>query len=396
MKNLQLLPSTLRDESIVKVSFPYDQELIQTIKSIDGSRWSITIKSWYFKRKEFKLNSIFRAFKGIAYVDYSKLQQTPPANTTKKIVPKTPHSNIQLPSNYYEQLTLKRYSSNTVKTYVAEFKKFYSFYATRNIDTLTQDDIKHYLLSLIQKQRVSVSVQNQAINAIKFYYEKVLQQPKMVFAIERPRKEKLLPKVLSKQEVFAIISVIQNLKHRCIISLIYSAGLRRSELLNLKIRDLDTSRNLIIIRSGKGNKDRHSIISINLIEDLRVYYKQYKPKAWLFEGANGKQYSATSIAKILSRGAEKAKINKRVSPHMLRHSFATHLLEQGISLRHIQKLLGHSSSKTTEIYTQVSMQEMSRIQNPLDDLYKDTSGSIHADLGGIEPLQTRYKRNINH
>lgn len=396
MKNLQLLPSTFRDESIVKVSFSYDPELIQTLKSMDGSQWSLTLKSWYFKQHSFKLNTFFNKFKGIAYVDYSQLQQKSPPSTPKKTILKTHKPPNELPPAYLEQLMLKRYSSNTIKIYVSEFKKFRSFYATKNIDTVTQDDIKRYLLFLIQKQKVSISLQNQAINAIKFYYEKVLRQPKMVFTIERPRKEKLLPKVLSKQEVFAIIASIQNLKHRCIISLIYSAGLRRSELLNLQIHDLDSSRNLVIIRGGKGNKDRQSIISINLIEDLRAYYKQYKPKTWLFEGANGKQYSATSIAKILNRGVEKAKINKRVSPHMLRHSFATHLLEQGISLRHIQKLLGHSSSKTTEIYTQVSMQEMSKIQNPLDDLYKDKSGSIHADLGCIEPLQTRYNGNINH
>ena len=196
--------------------------------------------------------------------------------------------------------------------------------------------------------------------------------------------------------MFAIISSIQNLKHRSIIALIYSAGLRRSELLNLKIQDIDAARNLLIIRGGKGNKDRQTIISIRLIEDLRVYYKEYKPKVWLFEGPNGKQYSATSIVKILARSVKRIKINKHVSPHMLRHSFATHLLEQGVSLRHIQKLLGHNSSKTTEIYTQVSTQEISKIKNPLDGFYKNKSGTIQTNTGSIVPLKVEYKRNINH
>ena len=395
MKNLQLLPSTLRDESIVKVSFSYDQELIQTLKSMDGSQWSLTLKSWYFKQHSFKLNTFFNKFKGIAYVDYSQLQQKSPPSTPKKIILKTHKPPIELPPAYLEQLTLKRYSSNTIKIYVSEFKKFRSFYATKNIDTVTQDDIKRYLLFLIQKQKVSISLQNQAINAIKFYYEKVLRQPKMVFTIERPRKEKLLPKVLSKQEVFAIIASIQNLKHRCIISLIYSAGLRRSELLNLQIHDLDSSRNLIIIRGGKGNKDRHSIISKNLFENLREYYRAFKPKKWLFEGAIGGQYSPSSISKILSKASKNAGIPRKTTPHMLRHSFATHLLEQGVSLRHIQMLLGHSSSKTTEIYTQVSTQEIGRIKNPLDDFYKTKSSTIHANLGCIVEQNTEYNGNMH-
>ena len=213
--------------------------------------------------------------------------------------------------------------------------------------------------------------------------EKVLKQPKMVFIIDRPKKDTLLPKVLSKQEMFAIISAIQNLKHRCIISLIYSAGLRRSELLNLKISDLDSSRNLVLIRGGKGNKNRQSIISKELFNHLREYYKKFNPKTWLFEGVNGGQYSPSSVAKILSKASKIVGFSRKVTPHMLRHSFATHLLEQGVSLRHIQTLLGHGSSKTTEIYTQVSTQEIGKIKNPLDDFYNSKSATIHADLGSI-------------
>ena len=396
MKTIQLRPQILRNESIVMIQFPFDKELISCVKSIDNNHWSQSLCSWYLKKNNFQLNRVFNVFKGIAYVDYSALKNINNPINVKERIKRKAYSKTPIPNAYLEHLKLKRYSENTIKSYVSELKKFSAFYASKELDTLTKNHIKDYLFHLVQKKKISASSQNQAINAIKLYYEKVLKHPKMVFNIERPKKGKFLPKVLSKQEVYAIITTIHNLKHRCIISLIYSAGLRRSELLNLQTKDIDTKRNLLIVRGGKGNKDRQTIISTNLIEELRAYYVQHNPSIWLFEGSYGKKYSATSIAKILTRAAVKAKINKNVSPHMLRHSFATHLLEQGISLRHIQKLLGHSSSKTTEIYTQVSMQEMSIIQNPLDGYYKDKSGSIHPNKGCIEPLQTKYKENINH
>lgn len=383
MKTILIRPHNLRNESIIMVQFPFDKELLGCVKTIENTRWSQTLSSWYMKKKDFDLHRVFNVFKSIAYIDYSALKTTKESIVLKERIKRKVYSETPIPKAYIEHLRLKRYSENTIKTYVSEFKKFSSYYIERNLETISKDDIKDYLLDLIQKQKVSASSQNQAINAIKFYYEKVLKQPKMVFNIERPRKAKLLPKVLSKEEVFAIISSIQNIKHRCIIALIYSAGLRRGELLNLQTQDIVTERNLLVVRGGKGNKDRQTIISIDLIDDLRVYYKQYKPKIWLFEGPSGKQYSTTSIVKILSQAAKRAKINKRVTPHMLRHSFATHLLEQGVSLRHIQKLLGHSSSKTTEIYTQVSMQEMSNIKNPLDGFYKYSS-------------DTKYKGNKHH
>ncbi len=279
---------------------------------------------------------------------------------------------------------------------MAEFKKFCSFYSKTPLDQLTQKDIKTYLLDLIQKQKISSSSQNQAINAIKLYYEKVLGNSKIIIALKRPRKEKKLPSILSKDEVYRILHAINNIKHKCLLSLIYSAGLRRSEIINLKINDIDSSRSLILIKGSKGNKDRQTIISSELIEQLRAYFKIYTPKLWLFEGVDQKQYSATSIVKILNRAIKKAKILKKVTPHTLRHSFATHLLEQGTSLRHIQVLLGHSNSKTTEIYTQVSEQEIGKIKNPLDDFYYPKSGTIHANSGSIVPLERKYKRNKHH
>jgi len=207
---------------------------------------------------------------------------------------------------------------------------------------------------------------NQAINSIKFYYEVVMGMPNRFYSIERPRKEHRLPKVVSKEEIVAIMNHTNNIKHRCIIGLLYSAGLRRSELLNLKLEDIDSKRMLIHVRTAKGNKDRYSLLSVKILKDLRQYYKEWTPKSYLFEGPKATKYSSTSVENIIRRAAKKSGIYKRVTPHMMRHSFATHLLENGTDLRYIQVLLGHSSSKTTEIYTQVATNNLKAIKNPLD------------------------------
>ena len=192
--------------------------------------------------------------------------------------------------------------------------------------------------------------------------------PNRFYSIERPFKEVKLPKVLSQEEVKKIINATNNIKHRCIVGLLYSAGLRRQELLNLRIQDIDSKRMLVTIHQGKGKKDRITVLSEKVLEDLRLYFKEWKPTHYLFEGKPGEKYGRSSIGKIISRAASKSKISKVVTPHMLRHSFATHLLEAGTDLRYIQTLLGHTSSKTTEIYTQVSLGHMQSIKSPLDSL----------------------------
>jgi integrase/recombinase XerD len=187
--------------------------------------------------------------------------------------------------------------------------------------------------------------------------------------IQRPRREKRLPNVLSKQEVKAILEAPTNLKHRAMLSLIYACGLRRSELLNLTLKDVLSDRNLLFIRQSKGKKDRVVPISDKIIEMLRTYYKAHKPKTWLFEGQNtGEQYSERSLQLVLKQALKKAGNKKPVSLHWLRHSYATHLLESGTDLRYIQELLGHSSSKTTEIYTHVTTKSLQQIRSPFDDL----------------------------
>jgi site-specific recombinase XerD len=271
--------------------------------------------------------------------------------------------------NYNDLLIQKRYSQNTQDIYCNYFKDFCMHFSKEELVNITTVQINSYILNLIKSKNISISQQNQRINALKFYYEKVLGRKKEYYEIHRPRKENKLPKVLSKNEIKRIFEVTNNLKHKCILMLIYSAGLRRSELLNLTFNDIDSERMVIHIYEAKGKKDRISLLSDNLLQLLRQYYKEYRPNKYLFEGQNGGKYSASSVANILKKAARKAGIRKTVTPHMLRHSFATHLLEQGTDLRYIQELLGHASSKTTEIYTDVSKKAIDKIKNPIDDFF---------------------------
>lgn len=270
--------------------------------------------------------------------------------------------------NYEEQLMIKRYSYNTIKTYKSCFKEFIAFYPTKTLSTIKNSDIQNFMLHLIRNKNIARSTQNQYINAIKFYFEKVLRRPKEAYQWNRPRTAKKLPHVFTEQEVMRIIQSIKNLKHKCIILTIYSAGLRLSEVLNLRISDIHSKESCIFIRDAKGNKDRYTLLSEKLLLTLREYYITYKPSFWLFEGANGGEYSKSSVQAIFKRALIKAKIEKNGTIHTLRHSFATHLLERGVNLRYIQALLGHNSIKTTEIYTHISKQNLKKIASPLDFL----------------------------
>ncbi len=221
------------------------------------------------------------------------------------------------------------------------FEGYINYYKDRALVDLDEGDVRKYLQHLVQ-QKKSGSYLNQAVNSIKFYYEVVMGMPNRFYSIERPRKEEKLPEVISKEKVLAMINCTYNIKHRWIIKLLYSAGLRRSELINLKITDIESDRMLIKISGAKGNKDRYTLLSQNLLKVLRAYYWEYKPAYYLIEGPKGNKYSGTSIANIVKRAAQKAKIKKHVKPHMLRHSFATHLLEEGVDLRYIQTLMEHN------------------------------------------------------
>ncbi len=225
-----------------------------------------------------------------------------------------------------------------------------------------------FIRYLVTDRKVSVSYQNVVINAIKFYYERVLGGQRKVYRVDRPITEKTLPVVLSEAEVVKVFKQVDNLKHKAILMLIYSAGLRIGEAIRMKVTDIDSKRNQVHIAQSKGKKDRYTLLSKKMVVVLRNYYTEYKPQLWLFEGVRGEQYSESSIQSILKQAVAKAGIKKRVTSHTLRHSFATHVLESGTDIRYIQSLLGHESSKTTEIYTHITTKGFDQIKNPLDGL----------------------------
>jgi site-specific recombinase XerD len=372
-QNIILSNDFHRGKAVVCLKFDYDQETIQRVKSLQGATWSATKRCWYFTEDDFQLSHIISTLGPFSFIDYSalkKMSKPYPGSQKRKIREK---QKVNPPSSYIDMLDQKQYSKSTKSTYTHYFSDFAGYFKGKNIDDITVKEINSYLLELIREQEISPSQQNQRINAIKFYYEKVLGREKIYSQIERPRKRKSLPNILSTSEIKLIIDSTRNIKHKCIISLLYSAGLRRSELTNLETTDILSGQMQIKVRNSKGNKDRYVGLSKHLLVLLRDYFREYKPKKWLIEGQNGEKYSGTSILKVVKRAALNAGIARRVTPHMLRHSFATHHLESGTDLRYIQEFLGHSSSKTTEIYTHVAKTDFSKFKNPLDEIYSESS-----------------------
>lgn len=366
-KNIKLSRDTHKGEAIIAVKFAYNKEIINLVKQIDGAKWSQSKRYWYYLEKDFYLPFVFEILSEVAFIDYSDLSN----KNINKRNPKTNKKEISktkpiIPQAYYDILDQRRYSESTKNTYLKYFADFMASFKNQELEEISHDSINQYILKLIREHRMSASQQNQRINAIKFYYEKVLGREKEYFDISRPRKIKALPKVIAEEEIFNMLKAASNIKNKLIIGLIYSAGLRRSELLNLRKEDIITSKRMIIVRGGKGKKDRVTLLSEMIIELLETYYKEFKPNYWVVEGVNRKKYSATSVGNIVKSTAKKARVSIEVTPHILRHSFATHLLEQGTDLRYIQELLGHDSSKTTEIYTHISKKSLANIISPLD------------------------------
>ncbi len=345
--------------------------IIESLSTID---WSDDYGMHYLPNTKSNLDQVFSLFKGIAHINCTHFyrNKSPHISTTILNVDGFRKRRLKpgyraCPEEFLRKLELKRYALSTAKTYISFFEKFINFYPEIALESLDENDIRNYLQHLIQENK-SGSYLNQVVNSIKFYYEVVKDMPNRFYSIERPRQEYKLPKVISMEEIAGMINVTRNIKHRCIIALLYSAGLRRGELLNLKLTDIDSKRMLITVRSGKGNKDRVTLLSPTMLEELRNYFIEYRPKDYLFEGESGLKYGSSSVLLIVKRAGINAKVTKNVTPHMLRHSFATHLLENGADLRYIQSLLGHNSSKTTEIYTQVTLSHVKEIKSPLDSL----------------------------
>lgn len=349
-----------------------DKVLDAMVLSLEGVKWSDQYKMHHILKTKKNLELIFKKFRGVAWVDLKFFYPNRPHFQGAEALNLDKYRRRQVdkeyrvaPESFLVKLETKRYAWNTAKTYISCFEGFINYHSEKSLKDISEEDIQDYLQTLI-KTKKSDTYLNQTINSIKFYYEMVEGMPNRFYHIDRPKRRTKLPVVLSKVDIKCILSQLTNRKHYCIISLLYSAGLRRQELINLKITDIDSNRMMIFIQGAKGRKDRYTILSKKLLENLRKYYVEYKPKVHLFEGVGGQPYSASSIRKILSKASTKAGIKKRVTPHVLRHSFATHLLEDGVDLRYIQTLLGHSSSRTTEIYTHVARNQLVGIKSPLD------------------------------
>lgn len=295
----------------------------------------------------------------------------PFTHAQERAIPRTANASAHVHPTLWqkvrEELRLRNYSPKTIKSYISCLRSFVRYFRPRHPRDLTGEDIRQYLLHLIEKKGFAASTVNQVFNALRFLYVELYSMPFRISEIPRPKSAKKLPIVLSQEEVLRILNAVENLKHKTLLMLIYSAGLRVGESVRLRIEDIDSGRKLIYLRSAKGRKDRYTLLSDAVLGKLREYYKAYHPREYLFEGAEGRKHlSERSVQHVFERAVRDCGINKSVSVHSLRHSFATHLLESGTDLRYIQEVLGHSSSKTTEVYTHVSQKTLGKISNPLD------------------------------
>ena len=320
----------------------------------------------YLPAEDFVLAEFFDRYVNLAFIDYSKVTDT--TNKPKKEKTIRP----ELPAGFLEKLKQMRYSDHTIRVYTTYIGDFQQYFAGSNLKRISPDEINAYLLHLIDKKNISSCQQNQRINAIKFYYEKVLGNERHCYKVNRAKREKTLPDVLSKEEVKDFLTVAkEDLRFYCMYSLLYSAGLRISELLNLKPDDINISRSLIHVRQGKGKKDRYTLLSKPFINKLEEYRIAYQPEKWLFEREAGVQFSESIVSKKLKEITHEAGITKRAYPHLFRHSFATHLIEQGTDLKIIKELLGHENIKTTEMYVHIADTYKSKIKSPLDDILEE-------------------------
>jgi len=341
-----------KSENRIAVYFELNRELIQRIKKLPGARWSTTLHVWHLPdvkayRIQFKIDE-----KVIGKNAINKISD----------INKIPYQ------KYIELLYLKGYSKNTISTYAIEFAQLLYLLKNKCIDELTTEHLKSYLLYCIQVLGMSENQVHSRINAIKFYFEKVLNQPKIVMDMPRPRKPLLLPNVLHIEDILKMIKLTENIKHKTILMLAYGMGLRVSEIVNLEIKHIDSKRMQVHIHGAKGKKDRYVNLPETVLPYLREYYIAYKPKKYLFEGQYGEQYSTRSAQQVFKQSLERAKINKTIGIHGLRHSYATHLLEQGTDISYIQKLLGHNNIKTTLIYAHVGKKDVKAVKSPLDQI----------------------------
>ena len=378
------------NELRIELVFNKNQLLQQAVKKIKGVKWNSAAARWHIACTKESFDALCSSVAGVADVDKKLLsmqlnkikklkqtlsgkQETPPLKS-RVILQNISHYNLQLLQTAMELLQLKGYSTSTQKTYRNEVAVFLQTLKNIKADSLVTEDIRKYIHNCIHKQQLSENTIHSRLNALKFVYEQVLGHERFFVEIPRPKKHLQLPKVLGEEELRRLFASPKNLKHKAILFVAYSAGLRVSEVINLRLQDIDRERKQLFIHCSKGKKDRYVGLSPMVLDVLEQYYKmsEVKPENYLFEGPEkGKPYTARSAQQIFSDARKKAGILKSLSFHNLRHSFATHLLEKGVDVIFIKEILGHFNIETTQRYLHVKKEFLINIESPLDNLYRN-------------------------
>jgi integrase/recombinase XerD len=373
MKTIEVFSGEIEGKKRFLIFFRYEQEIIGKVKSIPGARWEHYGRYWHIAGIGPNLSCLFRVFgdKDQFNLQFPQMEKVISGGIcmTRVKLPLLDEDNRRVLKKLRDSMERTRYSQKTIKNYEVILRTFSWFISPQKLSDDPEGEANRFITEYILRKGFSESYQNQFISAFKLLCNELNVEEVVVDKVKRPRSGFRLPNILSKSEVKSIIAVTRNLKHRAMISITYACGLRRGEVLNLKLTDIDSDRGLIKINHAKGNRDRVVPLPIKMVEELRAYYRQYYPKIWLFEGEKaGNQYSERSFEEVLKKSVLLARIKKSVTLHWLRHSYATHLHESGVDIKHIQMLLGHKNTKTTEIYTHVSQKSLLQIRSPFEDL----------------------------
>lgn len=375
------------------IGFSYNDSLRLLVREIPNVLWSARNRTFYISKEKIKLHFLYRALqkKGI-YVDYTSVSDKKINLVNKKKVVrigrKINDSKKQVIREFVSYLRGLRLSESTVKVYFTFVADFVEFVGEKELKDLTNTDVRLFVERQVKNKRYAISTHRQMVSAIKHFGTFLPENDLTVEDLIRPSKSRYLPAVLSKEETIDLLRCTKNLKHRAILALLYSAGLRIGEVLSLRLSEIDVDRRQVFIKNGKGRKDRVVILAESFLPLYENYYMTYKPKYFFIENPKGGVYSAGSIRKFLKVSARNAGIKKRVTPHTLRHSYATHLVENGVGLRHVQELLGHSKPETTMIYTHIAKKDLLRIESPLDSAFNELSKSHKGEQN------VRLSRNI--
>lgn len=364
-------------KGILNIKFAgwYQKRWISELKQYGRPYYDREKKEWHIRANKIIVDSLVDYFsrEGLKVMIKKKAMPASQKDLRNKVINEIRQRKLEPEiyeeiNNFNQVLKEQRYSRHTLDSYLSHIELFFKYFKGSGPETITNEDLSDFMNSLIIKYGFSASFQNQLLSAIKLYYSHRGRGTLNLDEIKRPMKSRPLPQVLSKKEVTVILQSTRNIKHRLLLSIIYSCGLRRGEVINIKLKDLNRDRKTLHIRSGKGNVDRVVPVSDKVWNKLDEYLLAYSPSVYLFEGQSGGRYSAGSVYHVFCQAVKRAGIEKDIGVHSLRHSYATHLHEGGLDIRYIQELLGHRSSRTTEIYTHVSRRNLLSINNPLDDL----------------------------